>query len=227
MRTWHCLINVFCPYIESVSGSFVTQHKIAFVATNAILSYFVPIKNKVLLFISVLAVIMSTYLTMLVIFPDMKSDRMFSNKEEATGPVEMRKKNLGVGLKIFSEHPFIGSGPDGFILNYHRYTAQRHRALKTHNTPLQILLEYGLIGLTLFLAIFYLTAKIFFSLYKEMRISKYKLLNLTLLSAFAGYICFMITSNSLLDKHMWLLIGLSHALYYAHRNEKLNWRPFS
>src|SRR5262249_10618773 len=61
------------------------------------------------------------------------------------------------GLAIARDHPVLGVGPGGVKREYPRYAApealQRHRG-HLHNTPLQILVERGVLGLGAWLALF-------------------------------------------------------------------------
>lgn len=60
-------------------------------------------------------------------------------------------------LAMARDHPLIGVGPGGFKREYPQYAAPEFRARRrghVHNTPLQILVERGLLGLTAWSAIF-------------------------------------------------------------------------
>jgi len=61
------------------------------------------------------------------------------------------------GLAMVRDHPLLGVGPGGVKREYPRYAspdALQQRRGHLHNTPLQILVERGVIGLGAWLAIF-------------------------------------------------------------------------
>jgi O-antigen ligase len=60
------------------------------------------------------------------------------------------------GLTMWKEHPWLGIGPGGVKREYARYAlpeALKKRTGHVHNTPLQILVERGVLGLAAWLAI--------------------------------------------------------------------------
>ncbi len=60
------------------------------------------------------------------------------------------------GLTMWREHPWLGVGPGGVKREYSRYAmpeAVKKRTGHVHNTPLQILVERGLVGLAAWLSI--------------------------------------------------------------------------
>jgi O-antigen ligase len=60
------------------------------------------------------------------------------------------------GLTMWKEHPWLGIGPGGVKREYARYAlpeAVKKRTGHVHNTPLQILVERGVLGLAAWLAI--------------------------------------------------------------------------
>ena len=60
------------------------------------------------------------------------------------------------GLTMWHEHPLLGWGPGGVKREYTRYAlpeAFKKRTGHVHNTPLQILVERGMLGLAAWLAI--------------------------------------------------------------------------
>ena len=60
------------------------------------------------------------------------------------------------GLTMWREHPWLGVGPGGVKREYSRYAmpeAIKKRTGHVHNTPLQILVERGLVGLAAWLSI--------------------------------------------------------------------------
>lgn len=58
------------------------------------------------------------------------------------------------GLAMWREHPWLGTGPGGVKRDYHSYAlpeAIKKRTSHVHNTPLQILVERGVVGLAAWL----------------------------------------------------------------------------
>ena len=157
-------------------------------------------------------------LIVVFLFPHFIITRSFTYGEE-TSTIRMRWENIPVAINIFSDHPIIGSGPDGFVINYNRYAsgltslAYREKTLKTHNTPLQILAEYGLLGITFFSLTIFLTLKRMITIMRNGTDLKDHMIAITLIVAISAYILFMMTSNTLLDKYFWLLISLAQIHY--------------
>lgn len=61
------------------------------------------------------------------------------------------------GLAMWREHPWLGVGPGGVKREYHAYAlpeAAKKRTGHVHNTPLQILVERGVLGLAAWLWLF-------------------------------------------------------------------------
>lgn len=172
------------------------------------------------------AIMMTTFLTaatlvivMVILIPNLDVTRSFTFEKESTDTAEMRWENIPVAIKMFGDHPIIGNGPDGFVINYTRYAsgltkyASREKTLKTHNTPLQILAEYGLVGIILFGLIIFMSLKRMVTIMRKAEDRKDRMIAVTLIAAISAYIFFMATSNTLLDKYFWLLITFSQIHY--------------
>lgn len=168
------------------------------------------------------AIMMTTFLAaatlvivMVILIPNLDVTRSFTFEKESTDTAEMRWENIPVAIKMFGDHPIIGNGPDGFVINYTRYAsgltkyASREKTLKTHNTPLQILAEYGLVGITLFGLIIFMSLKRMVAVMRKAEDKKDRMIAVALIAAISAYIFFMATSNTLLDKYFWLLITMS------------------
>jgi O-antigen ligase len=172
------------------------------------------------------AIMMTTFLAaatlvivMVILIPNLDVTRSFTFEKESTDTAEMRWENIPVAIKMFGDHPIIGNGPDGFVINYTRYAsgltkyASREKTLKTHNTPLQILAEYGLVGITLFGLIIFMSLKRMVAVMRKAEDKKDRMIAVALIAAISAYIFFMATSNTLLDKYFWLLITLAQIHY--------------
>jgi O-antigen ligase len=55
------------------------------------------------------------------------------------------------GLRIAKRHPAVGVGLGGFSKAYHKLTQQKIKHSASHNTPVTVVAEGGVIGLALFL----------------------------------------------------------------------------
>jgi putative inorganic carbon (HCO3(-)) transporter len=70
--------------------------------------------------------------------------------------VREREYMWRAGLTMWREHPWLGLGPGGVKREYRRYAipeAVKKRTGHVHNTPLQILIERGVLGLAAWLSI--------------------------------------------------------------------------
>lgn len=173
----------------------------------------IPYKSTIM----ITTVLTGVTLVLLMVFlvPNLDVTRSFTFEQEKTETAEMRWENIPVAIKMFSAHPIIGNGPDGFVINYSRYAkgltkfASREKTLKTHNTPLQILAEYGSVGILLFSLIIFMSLKRMVTVMKKALDHRDRMIAVTLIAAISGYIFFMATSNTLLDKYFWLLITMA------------------
>ena len=164
----------------------------------------------VVILISIIGVVASSAFTKLNI------ERLVSLSGEAGGTVDLRKRNIVIGLHMLKSYPFIGTGPDGFVIQYPRYShlvaGSRTKAIKAHNTYIQILVEYGILGFTFLMSVFFITFIRMFQLTKVLK-GKDRFLAAGFMAALGGYMSMMMTSNLLLDLNLWLVIGLSVAMY--------------
>lgn len=208
------IISVFNVMGTGSRGAFFSM------AFALILFWFLAdIPNKATIMFS--SIIVGIVLTVFMVFyvSDLNVTRSFTYSEQSTDTARMRLKNIPVAFKMFIDHPIIGSGPDGFVINYTRYAAGvtnlafRKKILKTHNTPLQVLVEYGLAGITVFGAIIFMALKRMVTIMKDKRDRDDSLIAVILFAAISAYIFFMLTSNSLLDKYFWLLIAMAQIHY--------------
>lgn len=179
-----------------------------------------------------LTVILITLATVLIM-PEMSTERLYSFEGRGLQTAEMRLSHIPVALNMFFDHPLIGTGPDGFVINYNRYarrfTSNAYQAItmKTHNTFLQILAEYGLIGMILLAALYMLTMKRLWTVVCTPSDQGMKHLALALLGALVAYLFFLFTSNVLVIKNLWMVIALSQCLYTLYEYEQVKLAPDS
>lgn len=64
-----------------------------------------------------------------------------------------RVRLFSLAMQIFSDHPLVGAGPTGFQVLSTRYVGPYLADRYPHNSLLQFAAEFGLVGITLFLAI--------------------------------------------------------------------------
>lgn len=167
-----------------------------------------------------LILFMSTFVTQLDV------GRTFNTGSNTKDTSALRLKNIPVALKIFSDYPVFGSGPDGFIINFKQYARPitnydcRVKILRTHNTPLQILCEYGIIGFIAFFLIVFMAVKRLFYIIRNSSNQQDILLAASILACITSYCFFMLTSNTLIDHFFWLSIIMARIFYAIFRKEE-------
>jgi O-antigen ligase len=218
------LLKIICPFVFLMSGFNILGTG----SRGALLSLLIgllifwilaEVPHKTAFMISILAACIILATMMLVFTPHINVSRSYTYSEETSSTAQMRWDNIPVSVRMFLDHPIFGTGPDGFIINYRRYAigllanTSREKTLKTHNTPLQVLAEYGIVGLTLFTLILIMAIKRMIEVRRYGNDHKDRVIAVTLLSVIAAYLFFMLTSNSLLDKYFWLMITMSQIHY--------------
>lgn len=212
----------FLIFLLSVFNILGTGSRGAFISLTIGLILFwvlsdIPYKATIMVSTLIAGAVVAIF--MVSFMSDLDASRSFTYKEESTETAEMRLKNIPVALAMFKDHPIIGNGPDGFVINYSRYASNitnlafREKILKTHNTPMQILAEYGLAGISIFALLIFITMKRMMHIIRHGQDRNDRLMAVVFFSAIAGYLFFMSTSNSLLDKYFWLLIALGQIHY--------------
>ena len=173
----------------------------------------INLPKKWLILTSALALILIIGSLMIVIIPDLNIERLFDPGAEAMKTVDLRKNNLIIGLAMTKDHPIIGSGPDGFILNYLRYgpritPTSRRIPTKPLNAYLQALVEYGIIGFILFLSVtIFILKSLIMLLINATGEDRY--LVAVILAVFCGYTSFMNTTGFFVDQPYWLVVTLA------------------
>lgn len=212
----------FLIFLLSVFNVLGTGSRGAFISLTIALVLFwalAEIPYKTTIMVSTLIAGVALALFMIFFVSDLNVSRSFTYEKDTTDTAEMRWKNIPVAVTMFTDHPIIGNGPDGFVINYSRYASNitnlafREKILKTHNTPLQVLAEYGLAGISVFTLIIFMALKRMMLIIKHGHDRNDRLIAVVFFSAIAGYIFFMLTSNSLLDKYFWLLLAMGQIHY--------------
>lgn len=180
---------------------------------------FLEIRGKWFIFGVIGTACISLVAIVILTMPSMELERLYSSEGQADETAKMRVGHIPVALNMFLDNPIIGTGPDGFVINYAKYAADttsnayKKVTMKTHNTPLQVLAEYGLVGFAVLSLLYVLTLKRLFTIIRNSGDKSMRYLALALMSTLAGYLFFLATSNTLLDKNIWMVIGLSQCLF--------------
>jgi O-antigen ligase len=221
------IIKIFCVlvFLLAIYNVIGTGSRGAFLSMVIMLLVFwifaeIPHKTAIM----AVTMLISCIVILVIVFST-GSNRAVTYSEETSDTSEMRVKNVPVALKMFVDYPLFGIGPDGFIINFSRYATNlsnlgsRETVIKTHNTPVQLLAEYGLIGFFFFFLTIYMAIRRTRIVMRNARDPKDRMLSVTLLATITAYTFFMLTSNSLLDKYFWLMIIFAQINYSNYRVE--------
>ena len=125
---------------------------------------------------------------------------------------------------LFIQHPLLGIGAGNFVLQSHIFTAQH---LAVHNTLLEVAVETGIVGLSLFLIIIGVAlirlkhAMHFFRWQGDSILSLY---SLGLMVAFLGI--FVVSFFYSIEEYfvLWTMFALGSAFYYVEDDEKAQFK---
>jgi putative inorganic carbon (HCO3(-)) transporter len=95
-------------------------------------------------------------LSMALLGPERLSSRVRSIVDPSDATARERLYMWKSGLAMWREHPWLGVGPGGVKRSYPQYAlpeAVRKSTSHIHSSPLQILVERGVVGLTAWLSI--------------------------------------------------------------------------
>lgn len=165
------------------------------------------------------ALIGAVGLCLIIFIPDLNIERLYSRPSGVSArTIDLRVNNAMISLAIFADHPLLGAGPDGFVIEYYRYaprispTARKAVEPKSLNLYTQVLAEHGLIGFSVFGVILLLILKRLWFLTKALQ-GNYRFLAYSLFASYCGYSVFMAGSGHLVDQVYWLMIGIAQAFY--------------
>jgi O-antigen ligase len=183
---------------------------------------FIDLRGKWIILSSIFLSLVLITFSMITLIPELDIDRFYDPQARKT--IYLRSNNILIGLHMAKDHPVIGSGPDGFMLNYLNYArkvtpAARRIPTKPLNAFVQALVEYGLLGLSLFLLINVYVVKSLFSLFKRVT-KEEKTFVLTIFAVFSGYTFFMNTTGFFVNKIYWLLVTLAGTLITVYDHEE-------
>jgi O-antigen ligase len=164
------------------------------------------IRHKWLLLTASALLIGLIYVWAYTIFPRLDIERLAQTKGKAAGTVELRKHNTLIGLNMALDRPVLGHGPDGFSLQYHRYSRiipeARAEKIKAHSTYVQVLAEYGLVGFSVFVPILFITLRNVLRMVRKATNSDHYI-TLSILAALSAHVAMMIGGNLLYDENWW------------------------
>lgn len=183
---------------------------------------YIEIRNKWLIFTGIIAAFVMLLFVVVIAMPQMNTERLYSSEGRSSQTASMRLEHVPTALAMFFDNPVFGIGPDGFVTHYAHYAAHhtsdafQDTVMKTHNTILQIMAEYGILGLFILSALFLLTMKRLWTVIRAAADLKTKYFALALFGTMCGYAFFLCTSNSLLDKNLWMVMAMAQSLYTIH-----------
>ena len=130
-------------------------------------------------------------------------DRVFSTWQNAsTGNFNEREVIWQIGFEGFKDQPFFGRGVDSFT----RMSNNAHMDLEAHNTYISILVEYGIIGFTLYMS---LVIGLIFSVLKLTGVDRFFLMILIIQLLFA-----QLTTNLQDNTILWSFYALIISHYW-------------
>jgi len=199
--------------VINIVGAASRGAALGFLCSLLIFWAFIELARKWLISVLMLGTILLLGFLMLTFIPDLEIERFYRPKGIAKSTLELRWTNVVIGLAMTRDHPFIGYGPDGFVANYHRFAAQsapsaQKRRTKPLNVYIQVLVEYGIVGLTIFVSILCLALRSLFLVVKGST-GNDRYLPAVLLSSLCGYSVFMAFTGSFTNQNYWTLIALS------------------
>lgn len=107
----------------------------------------------------------------------------------------------------------IGMGTNNFIYIYQKYAFAASYALHSHNFYLQILIDFGIVGLFLILIIIFLSYKSLLINNKFLHDDFIKTFKISLISSFSGYLIQSLTDNTWYNYRVvflfWFFLALS------------------
>lgn len=204
--------SVILLSVINIVGAASRSAVLGFIFSLLIFWSFIKLRFKWLISALMLGTILFLGFLMITFFPNLEIERLYHPTGQAKSTLELRKNNIMIGLAMSLDHPILGHGPDGFMIDYDRY-AQRIPSAQTFETKplnvyLQALVEYGIIGVTIFLSILGVALRSLFVLVKSLT-GNDRYLPIIFLSILFGYAVFMTFAGGLINQCYWILIALS------------------
>jgi len=106
----------------------------------------------------ILMVVMSCIFIVYAIAPPGYTDRIYTifyTDEDRTGSAQERLFILETGWEAFKQRPLLGAGLSSFEVMYYEISKESGGWKASHNTYLQVLVETGILGFSLFILLIY------------------------------------------------------------------------
>jgi O-antigen ligase len=137
---------------------------------------------------------------------------------DADSSTQGRITEMVAGMLIFADHPLIGVGPAMYPEHYVTYARVaggrvRPNTREAHSLPLHVAAEHGMIGLTLFGAIFLVTMRALLRARRKLRESQPELSRLAS-GVFLAVVAFALTSvflHASFIRYQWFLLAVAGA----------------
>jgi O-antigen ligase len=200
--------------LANIIGTSYRGAILGLVASGLTFCFFGHLRHKWLTLGLAVMLVVSIGWSVYLLFPGLNVERLTKTKGREVETVALRKNNVLIGLEMAADHPIIGNGPDGFLLKYYQYARvlpdAQERAIKAHNTYVQVLAEHGIIGLTIFGLIIGITLRNLLLVLRRMTGPDHFMI-LAIFSALVALSAMMIGGNMILDDNLWTIIALGGA----------------
>jgi O-antigen ligase len=161
----------------------------------------------------------TVFVAIMVMSTNLKIDRLYT---EASGveaqTIDSRVVLIQISIAMFLDNPILGHGPRGFeneyLSSYAWKVTPRTRKVPTGSWNLygEVLVNYGLVGATLFCLLLFFILKRLITLCIYLR-GHYRGLAFSLLGIFCGFCVFASSTGFLVDLIFWLVVSLSVTFY--------------
>jgi len=225
------VLRLFCSAVMLLSvinivGAASRGAALGFLFSLLIFWIFIELRFKWLISVLMLGGILLLGSLMVTLLPDLDIERFYRPTGKAKSTLVLRKNNVMIGLAMSLDHPILGNGPDGFVANYHRFASRidpssQKRTIKPLNVYIQVLVEYGIVGITIFLSILGLAVRSLFLLVKGST-GNDRYLPAALLAGVCGYSVFMAFTGSVVNQCYWTLVALSPVMGSVTQSEVSN-----
>lgn len=179
-----------------VLGIFLTGSRGAFVSLALAIILFIIFNNNLKTLLSIFIIAIVVAIAFIFVIPENISSRFILTKSLDDGSNRLRLRLWKAGFKIFLDNFFVGAGPSAMIKYGVSYGAPVANTI-VHNTYIEILCEYGILGFIFFIVpIVKIALK---SLFQKQVIT---------ISIMAGFLCasFIISAQTL--QYFWFDIAL-------------------
>ena len=164
----------------------------------------------------VLVPALAIILIMTVYAPNVFRDRVQSSYVSKTSSEGFQEEQLGtryyqykLAWELFQKTPLLGVGPDNFRNEYHRrYVLSR----PVHNFYLIILMDAGLVGLSIYLALLFVAIRHLWLVYRRIKDPYLKTHALSEVIIVGGTLVFGLAGTGPMDKQVILSLGFAIAL---------------